>query len=414
MNGTIEILTIGTEILQGAIVNTNASDIARKLTDAGVSVGWMTAVADDHAAILEAFHLAAKRARAVIITGGLGPTPDDLTKACLVAYFGDELELREDLLVAVQKRFTDRGFSFPPQSRNQAEFPRNARIIPNPDGTAVGIHYVRDGKEWFSLPGVPLEMRAMMDDYLLPRLQEIGLGGQTAVRMLRTTGIGESFLMGKMAQLDEASRLVEVAFLPNLSGVDVKLTARGEFPQELTKRLDRADKLLSQDIKPHLYSRGESLPDTVGHLARDKGLKIAVAESCTGGLISKWFTDTPGSSDYFERGLISYSNESKNDFFAVRASTIKRQGAVSETVAKGMAVQLLARSPADLTVAVTGIAGPGGGTKEKPVGLVYIACADRSGWVAVNHFQFGGSRDAIRKRAAAAALKMLLDRLSGV
>jgi nicotinamide-nucleotide amidase len=409
---SIEILTIGDEILQGQVVNTNATEIAAKLTDSGVDVGWMTTVGDNPEAILDAFARAKKRARAVIITGGLGPTPDDLTKPCLVQFFKDKLELREDLLAVVQKRFTSRGVPFPPQSQGQAEFPAKARVIPNPNGTAVGIHYSHDKVDWYSLPGVPLEMRAMMDDYILPHLAEICLADHVQVRLLRTTGIGESFLMGKLTNLSKASKLVEIAFLPRVTGVDLKLTARGK---DLISKLDKAQRFLVPDIQSELYSIGpDNLPETVGRLAKVRGIKVAVAESCTGGLISKWFTDTPGSSDYFERGLVSYSNEAKNDFFSVRNSTIKLHGAVSEIVARTMAQSLLNRSLADLTCSVTGVAGPGGGTKDKPVGLVFIGVADRSGYVLVRRFQFWGDRDTIRWRAATAALKMMLDRLKEV
>jgi nicotinamide-nucleotide amidase len=409
MPDSIEILTIGDEILQGQVVNSNAADIAAKLTDAGVAVGWMTTVGDNPAAIIDAFTRAKTRARAVLITGGLGPTPDDLTKPCLVQFFQDKLELREDLLAAVQKRFTSRGVPFPPQSKGQAEFPAKATVIPNPNGTAVGIHYSRDQVEWYSLPGVPTEMNAMVEAYILPHLRKIGVAGQVQVRLLRTTGIGESFLMGKLSRLEKASKLVEIAFLPRVVGVDLKLTARGK---DLKSRLDKAQGLLVPDIESELYAMGsDNLPEAVGRLAKAKGMKVAVAESCTGGLISKWFTDTPGSSDYFERGLVSYSNESKNDFYAVRNSVIKKQGAVSEVVARIMAVSLLNRSLAGVTCSVTGIAGPGGGTTEKPVGTVFVGVADRSGWVVVKRHQFWGDRDTIRWRAAAAALKMMFDRL---
>jgi len=409
MSHSIELISIGDEILQGQIVNTNAAFIADRLTQNGIPTARMTIVGDQCETILDAFKRAAGRAQAVIITGGLGPTPDDLTKPCLVEFFGDKLIFREDLLVKVKDRFAARGLEMPETSRNQAEFPAGAREIPNPNGTAVGIHYSRDGVEWFALPGIPMEMRAMVDDYVIPRLQELGLGQRVAIRVLRTTGIGESFLMQQMIRLTDAAMLVEVAFLPCVFGVDLKLTACGESPGDNERRLDQAEELLLPDLEPYFYARGsETLPEVVGRMARESGLRIAVAESCTGGLIAKWLTDMPGSSDFFERGVVCYSNESKIELLGIPRELIARHGAVSKEVAEAMAAGLLKRSRASLAVSVTGIAGPGGGTCEKPVGLTYLAVADHGGCEGFK-FQFGQSRDANRKRAAAAALKLLFN-----
>ncbi len=411
MNGSLEIITICDEILQGQVVNTNASFIGQTLTAAGISVGWMTTIGDQRAAILEALARAASRAQAVIITGGLGPTPDDFTKPCLVEFFCDKLVFREDLLARVRQRFAARGVDMPPLSRNQAEFPAEAQEIPNPLGTAVGIHYARGPTEWFALPGVHAEMRAMMESYVLPRLQNIGCTQQIAVRLLRTTGIGESFLLGKMARLPEAAKLVEVAFLPGYFGVDVKLTARESASASLQQRLDQAEALLRPDIAPFLYGRGgETLPEVVARLARGHSLRIALAESCTGGLLAKLLTDLPGASEFFERGVVCYSNAAKTELLGVPEALLAEQGAVSEAVAEAMAQGLLARSPADLAVAVTGIAGPGGGSANKPVGLTYIALADKI-HCRVTEYRLASDRDTNRLRAAAAALRLLHDRI---
>lgn len=407
----LEIITIGDEILQGQVVNTNAAFLGERLTDAGIQVGWMTVVGDNRQQMLHAFRRSDSRARAVILTGGLGPTPDDLTKPCLAEFFGDELVFRDDLLEKVKKRFTDRGLEFPDASRNQAEFPAGARLIPNPNGTAAGIHYVRDKNEWFALPGIPVEMRAMVDGYVLPRLKEIGLSGRVAVRLLRTTGIPESLLMERLTRLIDAASLVEIAFLPRFYGVDLKLTGRTGGLKEINRRLDQAEQLLLPDLEPYLYARGaESLPQVVGRLAREKGLRIAVAESCTGGLIAKLFSDVPGSSDYFERGLVTYSNRSKTELLGIPETLIERHGAVSEPVARAMAQGLLERSGANVTLAITGIAGPTGGTPEKPVGLVFIAVADKKG-CEMKEIRLSGQRETIRERAAAAAFKLLHDHI---
>jgi nicotinamide-nucleotide amidase len=414
MEAKVEIITIGDEVLMGQVVNNNAAYLGEKLTDASIPVSWMTVVGDQREQILDALGRAASRASAVIITGGLGPTPDDLTKACLMEFFEDELIFKEDLLKKVEKRFTDRGLPLPAASRGQAEFPRGAREIPNPNGTATGIHYSRQGCEWFALPGVPMEMQRMADDYVLPKLAEAGLGGQVQVKVLRTTGISESMLMERLTRLVDAGLLVEVAFLPRYFGVDVKLTGRGINPAEIKMRLDQSEKLLMPDLEGHFYGRdSETLPEVVGRLARERGLRIAVAESCTGGLIAKLLTDIPGSSDYFDRGMVTYSNEAKAELLGVPADLIEEHGAVSEAVAEAMAQGLRERSGVDVTVSTTGIAGPAGGTAQKPVGLVYIAVADRKG-CQVQEFRFLGDREAIRNRAAAAALKLLHDRIKNL
>jgi nicotinamide-nucleotide amidase len=408
-----EILTIGDEVLMGQVINTNAAWLGEVLTREGITVGWMSTAGDRRDDILEAFWRAASRARAVIITGGLGPTPDDLTKPLLAEFFGDHLVFRDDLLARVQKRFTDRGLEMPETSRHQAEFPAGARLIPNDNGTAAGIHYSRDGVEWFSLPGVPLEMKPMVEQYVLPRLREAGLGRRVAVRLLRTAGLGESFLLQKMTRLVDAGLLVEIAFLPKYFGVDLRLTARGGDPADLDRRLDQAEALLIPDIEPHLYARGEeSLTEAAGRRLKELGLTVAAAESCTGGLIAKLFTDIPGSSEFFERGVVTYSNRSKIELLGVPEELIARHGAVSEAVGKAMAEGLLDRCPADLAVSVTGIAGPSGGTPEKPVGLVYIGLAGRDGGpTRAEKFQFLGDRDMNRKRAAMAAVRMLWERI---
>ncbi len=411
---SLEIITIGDEVLMGQVVNTNAAYIGRRLTESGMEAGWMTTIGDNRQQILHALRRANARADGVIITGGLGPTPDDLTKPVLAEFFRDRLELREHLLENVRRRFEERGVEMPESNLSQAEFPRRAKEIPNPYGTAVGIHYKRGEKEWFALPGVPAEMKRMMEDYVLPRLQETGFAGKVKVRVLRTAGIGESNLMDLLQRFDEAASLVEVAFLPREYGVDVKLTARGDDESLLEDRIRQAEDLLLPDLAEHLFGRDrETLPEAVGKLARAKGVRIAVAESCTGGLISKLFTDIPGSSDYFERGVVTYSNRSKTDLLGVPAEMIERRGAVSEEVAAAMAQGLLRRSAADLTASVTGIAGPGGGTEEKPVGLVYIGIADKE-HLEVHRFRFLFERDLNRKRTAMTALKLLYDRIKNL
>ena len=407
----IEIVTVGDEVLVGEIVNTNAAFLGKKLAEVGIDIGWMSVVGDNHEAITDAFTLAKSRSRAVIITGGLGPTPDDLTKPCLAEFMGDKIVFKKTLFDQVKERFKKMGKRFPAASLNQAEFPERAREIPNPYGTAAGIHYTGDNCEWFSLPGVPLEMRNMTENYVIPRLREIGMGGRIGIRMLRTCGIGESYLMEKLNDLDKASELVEVAFLPCFHGVDLKLTGRGDNIEDIDKRLNEAERLLMPDLASHLFASGnESLVDVTSRIARERGLKIAVAESCTGGLIAKMFTDLPGSSDIFYGGAVTYANEAKTEFVNVPAELIDRYGAVSDEVARAMAEGLRKRTGVDITAAVTGIAGPGGGTDEKPAGLTYIAVADKNGCT-VQKFNFLWDRDVNRKRTAENAVRLLRDHM---
>ncbi len=407
----IEIITIGDEILTGQIVNSNASFVADRLTISGIVVGWMTTVGDNRQQILHAFRRAKARAGAVIITGGLGPTPDDLTKSCLVEFFKDELEFRQDLLEKVEERFRDMGKELPPLSRNQAEFPALAGEIPNPNGTATGILYTLGKQQWFSLPGVPAEMRHMIDDYVLPRLRDVGFAGRISVRVFKTYSVGESVLVEKLTKLAEIYELVSVAFLPKYYGVDVKLTASGENRLAIDNNLDAAEKLLLHDIEPYVFGRDEdTLPEIVGRSAIEKGLKIAVAESCTGGLIAKLFTDIPGSSAFFDQGIVTYSNDAKMDLLGISEELILKHGAVSQEVAEAMAGNLLEKSNADVTASVTGIAGPTGSTAEKPVGLVYVGIAD-SNRVEVTEFRFKGNREMNRNRAAMNAIWLLHERI---
>jgi nicotinamide-nucleotide amidase len=410
----VEIIIIGDEVLMGQVVNTNATYLGQKLTEAGVRVGWMTVVGDQRQPILHAFRTAQERADAVIITGGLGPTPDDYTKTCLVEFFQDKLIFKNDLLRKVQERFTLRGLIMPDTSRNQAEFPSGAVEIPNPDGTATGIHYSRKGREWFALPGVPFEMEKMVDSYVIPQLKKSETDQRVGVRILRTTGIGESFLLEAMSRLKEAQAISEIAFLPKICGVDLKITVTRDSDDEVVKRLNQVESMLRPDIEKYIYATGiDSIPEVVGWLAKAKGIRLAVAESCTGGLVAKLFTDVPGSSTYFDRGVVTYSNRAKTDLLGVSENLIATYGAVSSEVATAMAEGLLKRSDAALVASVTGIAGPDGGTEQKPIGLVYIGIADDKK-TTTHEFRFGRDRKINRYRTAYAAIKLLHDRIKSL
>lgn len=414
MKDRVEIITIGDEVLTGWIIDNNASFIAERLTLAGLSVGWMTAIGDDRRQIIETIKRAKSRAAAAVVTGGLGPTPDDLTKSCLVDFFGDRLVLRKDLLEKVKKRFADRKLPFPETSRNQAEFPQKAQMISNPIGTATGIYYHSDDFELFALPGVPQEMRTMLVDSVIPILSKSEVIEKIYIRILRTSGIGESFLLEQIKRLKEAEKLVIVAFLPNYFGVDVKLAARGSKAQIIKEQLKTAVDLLLPDLQPYHYGYDqETLPEVLGHLARTKGVRIAVAESCTGGLVAKLLTDIPGSSNYFDCGLVTYTNEAKSQLLGVPEQLIETEGAVSAAVAEAMAVNLLNKSRAHITASVTGIAGPTGATANKPVGLVYIAVADKEN-CQVREFRFLGNRQMNRERSAFTVIRLLYDRIKSL
>ncbi len=407
-----EIIAIGDEVLLGQIENTNAGWIARQLAREGIAVHHMSVIPDEEEAILESFNRAFRRSDATLITGGLGPTHDDLTKALFARFFDLPIVFRNDILEEVRELYRKRQLSFIETSREQANFPSGATPIRNPHGTAPGIWYEREGRVFVAMPGVPVEMRAMMVDFVLPRLVQRRHGKVILFRTLHTVGIKEALLFEKLDNREEILQHSRLAFLPGYTGVRIRLTVEADSAEEANMRLDKAEKALRSRINPYIFGSGEefTLEKGVGELLLRERLKLAVAESCTGGLLAKRLTDNPGSSRWFERGFVTYSNEAKHELLGVPFELIERHGAVSAEVAEAMAEGAIRNSHAQVALSITGIAGPEGGTPEKPVGLVYLGIADREG-VSHQRHQFGGDRRTNRLRSVAAALVMLIDRL---
>jgi len=408
----VEIVTIGDELLLGFTIDTNAAYIARKLGELGIEVRRRTTVGDTASEISAAVSAALDRTGAVITTGGLGPTSDDLTKPAIAELFGREMYRDESIADAIRVRWARlrRKSSIPESNFAQAIVPRGAVILPNDHGTAPGI-WLEDGRNrWVAmLPGVPREMREMLDKSVIPRLtarEGVGSGVVIRSRTIRTTGIPESTLFDRLGGLATNVEGLPPAYLPGIDGVDVRLTSRGRSAAEADALLDHAQERIRNAIGDYAYGEdNEDLAAKVLDLCRAKRLRVAVAESCTGGLLGARLTAIPGSSDVFVGGIIAYDNAVKQNALGVPADTIAQHGAVSGEVASLMARGVTSLLEADIGIAITGVAGPGGGTAEKPVGMVWIAS-----YGAVTNsrvLQLFGDRAEVRQRAAQAALDLL-------
>jgi len=371
---TGEILTVGDEVLQGRTVNGNAAFIGRSLTEAGVQILWACTIPDRMDEIIAAVGQAMDRADVIVITGGLGPTPDDLTRDALSRAFNMELFEDPDQRDHVEGIFRKFGREVPSVSKNQFLTLRGAIRIHNPHGTAAGIHIERDGKHLFALPGVPQEMREITEDYIVPVVREAFPDARHYSKTLRLAGIGESLLVEAFGDRSRLDQIVELAYLPNHGLLDVRLTARSDDPHEAEFQIAEAESYVRECTGEHIYGIGTvRIEKVIGDILLNRCQNIAVAESCTGGLICSRLTDIPGASNWFERGFITYSNRAKNELLEVPESLIKVHGAVSEQVAAAMAEGARKNSGAYWSAATTGIAGPDGGTPEKPVGTVWIA-----------------------------------------
>jgi nicotinamide-nucleotide amidase len=412
----IEVVTIGDELLLGYTIDTNASHLARTLAAEGVEIARRTTVGDTAGAIAAAVREGLDRAGAVITTGGLGPTSDDLTKPSIAALFGRGMVLDEEHLAWMEERFT-RLFQrpMPAANRQQAMLPEGARKLRNNHGSAPGIWLEDERGRWVAmLPGVPREMRGMLGDTLVPLIRE-RLGDDRRVvrsRTLRTTGVGESFIADRVASLDGGVGDVGLAYLPNAEGTDLRVTVRGARPDEATSRLAAAAERLRTVVGDAVYGEdGADLAAVVLDLCRKKGLTIGVAESCTGGLLGARLTAIAGSSDVVVGGVIAYSNALKSSLLDVPTAVLAEHGAVSEPVVRAMASGARSATGALVGVGITGIAGPGGGTEDKPVGTVWIA-SDIDGIVESRRLRLIGDRAEVRQRAAQAALEMVRRRVS--
>jgi len=408
----IEIVTIGDELLLGFTIDTNAAHLARELAALGVQVVRRATVGDRAEEIAAAVRDALDRTGAVIMTGGLGPTADDLTKPAIAALFGRSLALDPAIVAHLERIWKERGRpgALPATNLQQAMIPEGARVLFNRHGTAPGIWLEDGGGRWAAmLPGVPREMRGMLADELLPLVAaRAGAGaGVVRSRTLRTTGIAESQLAVTLGDLAQRAEGLPVAYLPGVDGVDLRLTARGLGADEAERTLAAGAARLRERLGRFVYGEDDAdLAAVVLDACRARGLRAAVAESCTGGVLAARLTAVPGSSDVVEGGVVAYDNRVKRELLGVDDRDLQAYGAVSEPVARQMAAGVRERLGTAVGVGITGIAGPGGGTPEKPVGTVWIAASvEDAAWAA--RTLFIGDREEIRRRAAQAALDML-------
>jgi len=401
-----EILTIGNEIITGLVADTNSGVLTRRLETLGISVTRHVSVGDDEEEIAAALKQALERVDCVILTGGLGPTHDDITKQVLCRFFNSKMVTDPKVKRQIDIVFQSRGRETPQASYVQAEVPEKAAILHNTKGTAPGLLFEENGKRVYSLPGVPLEAEHLLETYIVPHLESMGTM-KVQHRILKTTGIPESVLWEEIGPVSPFEEHVRVASLPSILGVRIRFTATGSDLKETTAKLDAAEKLLRQKIDHHIIAvDDETLEGNIGELFKKKKWTLAVAESCTGGLIGHRLTNVSGSSEYFLEGAVTYSNEAKQARLGVDRALIEAHGAVSSEVATAMAEGIRQRAGSDFGLAVTGIAGPTGSTPDKPVGLTYIAVTGKQG-TQCEEFRFHQDRVRNKERATQAALNLL-------
>lgn len=407
-----EIITIGTEMLLGALVDTNTAWISTRLATLGVGIYRHTTVGDNPKRIVGAMQEASTRSDLVITTGGLGPTSDDLTNECLARFSGREMVEYEEARRHVDDMFARFGRKPTPSNYKQALFPEGATLIPNPRGTAMGALFEVDGTLYATLPGVPQEMKGMFEETLAPLVRERS-DGSIVTKTLWFAGMGESALAEKVQDLLDAEDPT-VAPLAGQGKVRLRVTSRAATPEEAEEKIEPVAQEILSRLGDYFFGEDdETLESSVGRLLKERGATLALAESCTGGLLAKRLTDNAGSSAYFQEGFVTYSNDAKERLLGVEHESLVEHGAVSEAVAREMADGARHSAGADYGLSVTGVAGPDGGTEEKPVGLVWIGVSgggetfaerlDLSAW--------RRSREAIRERSANRAFDILRRRL---
>ena len=408
---TAEIIAVGSELLTPFRTDTNSLWLTDRLNSIGVEVKLKTIVGDDDARLEETIRDALKRSGVVIITGGLGPTEDDITRKIAARALGRRLLLDDDVLDDIKAKFLHWGRKMPDINARQAMIIEGAEVLPNPNGTAPGMYVEQDARAVILLPGPPREMKPMFETHALPKLA--GRAGDVRVvrRVLRVAGMGESAVDERIAPVYTQYKNPQTTILFNSTEIEIHMTAQGKTEQEAELLLDGLSGQIEERLGDSVFAfRGEKMEEVVGLRLAVGGFTLAVAESCTGGLIARRLTEVPGSSSYFMEGVVTYSNEAKTRLLGVPADMIKEYGAVSAEVAEEMAEGVKALAETDFGLAVTGIAGPGGGTEEKPVGLVFIALADDA-HTEHRRLMIPGDRHLIRTRASQAALDLLRRRL---
>jgi nicotinamide-nucleotide amidase len=404
-----EIIAVGTELLMGQIANTNAQYISSRLPLEGIGVYYHQVIGDNRVRLREALQLASSRSDLVILTGGLGPTEDDLTREVVAEFLGRPLVLDPSVLSELEAFFTKRGRTMTENNRKQAMVIDGAIVLPNPRGTAPGMYVKHQETHYFLLPGPPTEMRPMYEEQVVPLIRTLhGEKKTIRSRILRLAGIGESTMETKIADLIQGQSNPTIAPYASEGEVSLRLTAQADTEEQAYRLIAPLEQELRKRLGSFIYGVDEeTLPVVVGKRLRARKETISVAESCTGGLLGATITEVPGSSDYFTMGYLTYSNASKREILSVPEGILEQYGAVSPECAKAMAEGCRKRSRSDWAVAITGIAGPGGGTPEKPVGLVYVAVSHKNRTVVQEH-HFRGDRTQIRMRSVKAALHAVL------
>jgi len=406
-----EIICIGTELLLGDIVNTNAYVIARALKEIGIDVYYHTSVGDNFERIKEIFTTAWKRSDIIITTGGLGPTRDDITKEAIAKALNLKMILNNEAMSKIEEFFKKINREFTENNIRQAFIPEGAEIIPNEVGLAPGVLLEKDDKVVIMLPGPPFEMEPMLKNFCIPYLYKKS-GAIIYSRVLKFYGIGEAALEEKLIDLIDSQSNPTIAPYAKMGEVTIRITAKAKNKEEALKMIEPIEEEIKRRVGKYIFAFDDQrIEDVVGKMLIEKGLTIAIAESCTGGLIAHKLTNIPGISQSLDRAIVSYSNRSKVELLGVSSLTIEKWGVVSEKTAEEMAKGVRKSSNCDIGLSVTGIAGPDGGTSEKPVGLVFIGYSDRNTTFS-RKFYFKGQRNEIKERAANAALQLLRERLS--
>jgi nicotinamide-nucleotide amidase len=414
------IVSVGNEILAGWTVDTNAAYLCGELLRIGIPVVSTYTVGDEIEQIVQKLELACADAEVILVTGGLGPTDDDLTRQALAEFLGVELQLQEELLEQIQNRFANRNVQMPEKNKIQAYIPAGAKALRNNHGTAPGImaekvclgpvtgeYSRRSGRLLFALPGVPPEMKRMFAESVLPEIQRFGGGQAVVVRKLKCFGAGESTIAEMLGSLMQRGRNPLINCTASLGVITLHVIATAKDKDTAEKLAEKDEKLLSEILGELLYGTGEqSLAEAVAEKLTRQKKTVATAESCTGGCLAKMLTDIPGASEYFKYGWITYCNEAKTSELGVPASLIDEHGAVSEQVARAMAKGARDKAGTDFAIGITGIAGPTGGTEQKPVGLVYIS-VDSDKDCETKRCLFSKDRQSVRLRTTQTALNML-------
>ncbi|MGF1633456.1 MAG: competence/damage-inducible protein A [Phycisphaerae bacterium] len=410
---TCAVLSVGDELVLGQTIDTNSAWLSEQLSAVGIESAAHATVGDDQAAVVETLQFLAKRHSAVIISGGLGPTEDDLTRQALAELLQSPLELRADWLGQLRTFFEARGRPMPERNAVQAMIPAGAELIWNDAGTAAGVAATWEGCRLFAVPGVPKEMKKMVREKVLPRLAELAGGRAVISTMLNTFGLGESDIAERLGELMARGRNPSIGTTVSRGIVSVRVNSRGESLADAQEMLLASVTEVRDRLGTLIFSENDrSLPEAVAPTLITEGLTVTTAESCTGGLIATMLTDVPGSSGYFKQGFVTYSNEAKTAMLGVPAELLAKHGAVSEPVVRAMAEGARQRTGADVALAVSGIAGPSGETENKPVGTVHVALSDVQG-VWARRYVFPGDRPMVRDRTAKTALALLRYRLLG-